>query len=114
MGDYEAQSWPKDTSSARRSRLSRDLALRMVTDIPTTTWTSREHIIPTVHLAQVIDDDLEKGRKGMIHVQNDVTLEVENARGSRCDYPVWDWTGNHDYVSATDIAGGRMGIGMAK
>lgn len=85
-----------------------------MTDITTTTSTSREHIVPSVHLSQVIDDDLEKGRKAVIHVQNDVTLEVENARGSRCDYPVWDWASNHDHVSATDIAGGRMSIGMAK
>lgn len=111
--DYEAHSWPKNTSSARCSRLSQELALQIVTSTTTTTSASREHIVLPVPLSQMIDDDdLEKGGKGMILVQNNVVLEVEHARGSRRDYPVWDWTGNVDHVSKTNIAGGH--IGMAK
>ncbi|QDS71908.1 hypothetical protein FKW77_000396 [Venturia effusa] len=107
MGDYEAHPWLKNTSSARRSRVPRELALRMEANTTATTSASRENMLPIPHISPVIDDDIEKGGKGMILVQNDVILDVETAKGNESQYPVWDWTGNRDRVTATDIAGGR-------
>jgi hypothetical protein len=121
-GSYQPQSWPKETSSVRRSRQSRDLRLQSfhsgdedLKETNTATLsTSREHIVdshpPTIN--SEAEEDVEKGRRGTIHVQNDVTLEVENASCVDGAYPVWDWNGNRDHVSVTDIAGGP--IGMAK
>lgn len=103
--DYEPPSWPKNTSSDRRSRLSKELALQIMKD----TTMSREHMIPSVHPSQTLDVDLETGGKRTILVHNDVILEVENAKGSRRNYPVRDWIGDHDHISATDVVGGRVG-----
>ncbi|TID20818.1 Class E vacuolar protein-sorting machinery protein [Venturia nashicola] len=111
--EYQAESWPYNTSSARRSCLSRDLALQTVTDTRTTTSTSMERMVHPFRLSQAIDKDMGKGRKGMILVQNDVILEVETAKENRHDYPVWDWTGNKDHVSTTHITGGGC-IGIRK
>lgn len=124
-GSYQPHSWPKDTSSIRRSRQSRDINLisyrtgeaawsenRKETPL-TTVSTSTEHVIskPLITLNNSADD-VEKRKKGIIHVQNEVTLEIENSRMRNDEYPVWDWNGNRDHVSATDIAGG--GIETAK
>lgn len=105
---YEPQSWFKDTISGRRSRVPRDLALRTVEDTTTATSTSREHINPASSPLQTIDEEFEKTGKGTIHVQQDVILDVENARHGGRSYPVWDWNGNRDHASAADIAGGHI------
>jgi hypothetical protein len=119
-GSYKPQSWPRETSSARRSRQSKDMNLHSFGETEwaedskemgsTTVSASREHIVHNAPASSGSEEDVEKGRKCTIHVQNDVTLEVETAQHADGAYPVWDWNGNRDHVSATDIAGGSIGM----
>jgi len=113
---YKPRTWPQNSSSAKRSK---DLELQSHSEqgwsednnkgtASATVSASREHIVPGAAMSTVEEEDLEKGRHshGHIHVQRDVTLEVENA--SRLDpaYPVWDWNGNPNHVSATEVIAG--------
>jgi hypothetical protein len=128
-GSYQPHSWPKEISSARRSRQSRqsrDLNLQSFRSGEgewsedfkepgsTTASASREHMVSNAPNPPTIsskgNDDVEKGKKGTIHIQNDVILEVEHAKRVNGEYPVWDWNGNRDHVSAIEIAGGSIGV----
>jgi hypothetical protein len=100
--------WPRSSRSGTRSdgRRSRNLQLKPFHDM---TWDEKQfRSTETSESREGINHHDFEEEDRAIHVQNDVTLDIErassNERLNRSN--VWDWNGNPHHVSSTEVAGG--------
>lgn len=113
--DFRAETWPRTSrgtksitfgSSNRRSKnmnlqsVERQRNWKEMGTASATSTESREGMNPR-------DLDLED-RDGRIHVKKDTTIDVEEATDEEQSH-VWDWHGNPNHVSLTEVAGGVAG-----
>jgi hypothetical protein len=104
--DWRPKTWPRSSRSGGHSneRKSRNIHLDAYNDL---TWRTKDFGSATTSESRegINYGDMEEV-DGNIHVKNDVTLDVEQISEEECNNrsKVWDWNGNPNHVSLTEVA----------
>ena len=112
--DFVPNTWPsKSSRTAGGSKRSRELGLQTFDQLDSNAENEKAgaaSIVTDVADCERSDENDDYEHLGNhIHVQKDIILDVEKARAKESSgYPVWDWRGNPDHVSSTEVAGGRL------